>query len=939
VTPQRLRQIEALYHSAREREPGQRAAFLAGACQDDEDLRRDVESLLAADPTGTCFLDEPVMRQAAGILAPDPSSSEYGLAPGVELGPYVIETRLGAGGMGEVYRAKDKRLHRTVALKVLPQRLADTPGLRQRLEREAKLISSLNHPQICTLYDIGRQGEIDYLVMEFLEGGTLRRAMEAGPFPAAKATEIAIQVAGGLAAAHAAGLVHRDLKPDNIMFTRGGQVKILDFGLAKQGRTAADFSTGDLTDEGTVLGTAGYMSPEQAEGKPLDARTDIFSFGAVLYELLAGTRPFARNSRASTIAAIITEEPSPIRSAPPELDRIVQRCLRKDPARRFQTIADVKAALEDERQGVVPVVRTRRNRHWIGVSAIVLAASAAILAPIYIPWQQRPEPQVLPLTSYPGSEYDPAFSPDGNQIAFVWDGEDQTTPHIYLKLVGATDALRLTKGNRPERYPAWSRDGRWIAFNRRTDDGRANIIVTSALGGAERKIGELQACCSRLSWSPDIKWLVTGERLESNGGRLVLLNVETDEKRILVSPPAGAFGDYDPAFSPSGRMIAFVRYSLDTKSDVFVVPLSEDMKPSGPAFPVTDDGAGNGEPAWTPDGREIVYVSGLPGYLTDYGVWLHGSRLWRVSLSRHSKPRQIAFVHDAAQPSIAMNGQRMAYQLVSYDSNIWRIPIRSAAALPMKVAASTRDEYSPSYSPDGSKLAFCSMRTGVLEIWVSDADGSSPRQLTRFGRGITGSPQFSPDGELIAFDSSVTGSFEIYTIAADGGRPVQLTHRGIESAAPYWSRDGKQIYFESLRMGRREIWMMPVTGGEPVQVTRNGGYAACESPDGTELYYTKVYLGGALWKMHLPGGSETRAIDNVGTREFSCGKNVLYYARPAGGNTYEFMRVPYAGGAPEILGKAESVYLGFAVSPDERWLAYAKFDNSGSDLMLVEGFR
>src|SRR5450755_4101544 len=194
-----------MYHLAREREPGERTDFLAGACKDDEDLRREVESLLAANRSGGCFLDQPVMLKAAGILASQQSGSEYRLATGLELGPYVIEARLGSGGMGEVYRARDKRLHRTVALKVLPQRLADTPGLRQRLEREAKVISSLNHPQICTLYDIGRQGEIDYLVMEFLEGGTLRRAMEAGPFPAAKATEIAIQVAGGLAAAHAAG--------------------------------------------------------------------------------------------------------------------------------------------------------------------------------------------------------------------------------------------------------------------------------------------------------------------------------------------------------------------------------------------------------------------------------------------------------------------------------------------------------------------------------------------------------------------------------------------------------------------------------------------------------------------------------------------------------------------------------------------------------------
>ena len=232
VTPERLSQIEELYHAVRECEPGERTAFLAGACNGDEDLRREVESLLAANQSGGCFLDEPVMRQAAGIFASRPSQNAQRLVPGLELGPYVIETYLGAGGMGEVYRAKDKRLHRTVALKVLPRQSADTPGLRQRLEREAKVISSLNHPHICTLFDIGRQADVDYLVMEFLEGDTLARRLEKGALPLSELLELAVQIAGALAAAHAAGIVHRDLKPGNIMLTKSG-AKLLDFGLAR----------------------------------------------------------------------------------------------------------------------------------------------------------------------------------------------------------------------------------------------------------------------------------------------------------------------------------------------------------------------------------------------------------------------------------------------------------------------------------------------------------------------------------------------------------------------------------------------------------------------------------------------------------------------------------------------------------------------------------
>jgi serine/threonine protein kinase/Tol biopolymer transport system component len=882
------------------------------------------------------------------------------LAPASKVGPYLVERLIGCGGMGEVYLGRDPRLDRAVALKIVPADKNWDETRRARLLKEARTVSSLHHPNIVVIYDIVHENGADVVVMEYVQGKTFDELIPRRGLRLSEALQYAIPIADGLAAAHRAGVIHRDLKPANVIVDESGTVKLLDFGLAKTVALVApeDNDTrsigATLTAEGTIVGTVSYMSPEQAEGKAVDARTDIFSFGCVLYEMVTGRKAFERDSRAATLSAILREEPRPASESsnriPREMDRIIGKCLRKNPERRWQSMADVRGLLqdlkEDSESGALDAVDTRpalarrRYKLWAGVA---LGAFCTIFAIAGLWWMRRSNTETalvpVPLTSYPGSEYDPAFSPDGNQVAFVWDGEDRTTPHIYLKLVGATDALRLTKDPRPERYPAWSRDGRSIAFNRRAENGRANIIITSALGGAEYKIGELQACCSRLSWSPDAKWLVTGEHFESNLGRLLLLNVETGEKRVVLSTPAGAYGDYDPAFSPSGRAIAFAR-SSGTKNDIFVVPLSEDMKPSGPASPVTMDGAWNGEPAWTPDGREIVYASGLAGYLAG-DLWTTYSRLWRVGLSGHSKPRQLAFAQDgSAQPSVAMSGYRMAYRVITSYSHIWRSPVGSGPAAPAIVAASTRGESSPSYSPDGSKIVFSSERTGISEVWVSNADGSNPQQLTRFGRGLSGSPQFSPDGKRIAFDSrSVTGPFEIYLMEADGGNPVQLTRMGVESAAPYWSHDGKRIYFVSFKTGQHEIWMIPAGGGEPVQITRNGGYAGCESPDGAELYYTKVYGGGPVWKMRLTGGPETKVVDNVQLRGFTCGKNALYYVRPAGGNKYEFMRVPYAGGTPELLGKAESVSLGFALSRDERWLAYAKDDINGADLMLVENFR
>src|SRR5450631_263745 len=343
-----------MYHLAREREPGERTDFLAGACKDDEDLRREVESLLAANRSGGCFLDQPVMLKAAGILASQQSGSEYRLATGLELGPYVIEARLGSGGMGEVYRARDKRLHRTVALKVLPQRLADTPGFRQRLEREAKAISSLNHPQICTLYDLGREGDVDYLVMEFLEGDTLAHRLKRGALPLAEALELAIQIASALAAAHAAGIVHRDLKPGNIMLTKSG-AKLLDFGLAKvrtaEGVMQATMSNPaePITTAGTVVGTLQYMSPEQIQGHEADARSDLFAFGATLYEMLTGKRAFAGESQLAVVNAILEKDPVTVSDlqplTPPALERLVRRCLAKDPEKRWQNTSDLESEL------------------------------------------------------------------------------------------------------------------------------------------------------------------------------------------------------------------------------------------------------------------------------------------------------------------------------------------------------------------------------------------------------------------------------------------------------------------------------------------------------------------------------------------------------------------------------------------------------------------
>src|ERR1700732_3505677 len=370
MNAERLRQIEELYHSAREREPGERSAFLAEACRGDEELRRKVELLLAQDisndeAVGEKILDRPAWEAAPSLLG-RPGSAR--LTPGTQIGPYKIEAALGAGGMGEVYRAVDTRLKRTVAIKVAKENFGE------RFERETRAIAALNHPNICTLYDVGPH----YLVMELIEGPTLAERIEKGPVPLEESLGIAKQIADALEAAHEKGITHRDLKPGNIKIKPDGTVKVLDFGLAK----VAPVSAGDSPDEtatlttrtGIILGTAAYMSPEQAQGKPVDKRADIWAFGVVLYEMLTGRRLFEGETVSETLAAVLTKEPEWER-VPQKAQRLLRRCLEKEPKRRLRDIADAMALIDDAPQGTV----LRHSKlPWVVAGALALALAILV---------------------------------------------------------------------------------------------------------------------------------------------------------------------------------------------------------------------------------------------------------------------------------------------------------------------------------------------------------------------------------------------------------------------------------------------------------------------------------------------------------------------------------------------------------------------------------
>jgi eukaryotic-like serine/threonine-protein kinase len=885
---------------------------------------------------------------------------------------YKVLEMLGEGGMGVVHKAMDTHLDRLVAFKVLPrERVADAER-KERFVREAKAASSLNHPNIVTIYDIDSADGIDFIAMELVVGKTLDRCIPRHGLRPSEILRYAVQIADALATAHKAGIVHRDLKPSNVMINEQGLVKLLDFGLAKLTEptaTGEDEATRTLkpaTEEGMIVGTVSYMSPEQAEGKKLDARSDIFSFGALLYEMTTGQRAFQGDSRLSTLTAILREEPKPagqvVEDLPRELERIISRCLRKDPQRRFQAMPDLKVALEELKEesdsgkltGVVTV--PKRLYRWRMAWTIALLVLVGVVGSLWFARSARkaPEPTLtpVPLTTFPGFQGEPSFSPDGNQVAFGWDGNKQDNEDIYVKLIGTSGPpLRLTNDPLPDHGPAWSPDGRFIAFLRESRE-KSEVILIPALGGPERKIAEIKERSELpgpyLAWSPDGNSLVISDRDPLTGRfALFLLLIETGEKRKLTSPPPSLVGDTSPAFSPDGHTLAFSRrvdldYGL---GDLYVLNLlatSDGLKPAGQAERITFENRGARSPAWTSDGREIVFSDRI-------GVW-------RISRSASAQPRQItSFGNNVDLLAISRHGQRLTYEHTIFHTNIWRLiaPIvdgnqnrdhglqshRSAVSL----ISSTRNDSAPQYSGDGKKIAFMSNRSGNPEIWSCDNDGSNARQLTSFDGPQVTTPRWSPDSSRIAFDSDAEGEYDIWVISADGGRPQRMTTHPSNDGNPSWSHDGRWIYFDSARTGEQQVWKMPANGGEAIQVTRDRGFAPLESPDGKFVYYLKDLADTDVWRISTDGAQVTRVLEGLSDyRNLDVVESGLVFVPIRNTSSLQFLN--FATGKIRVLANVDrpvALYPigGLAVSPDGRSILYTQIEQAGSEMMLVENFR
>jgi eukaryotic-like serine/threonine-protein kinase len=874
---------------------------------------------------------------------------------GKTISHYRIVEKLGEGGMGVVYKARDAHLDRFVALKVLPAEKVADPERKRRFVQEAKAASALNHPNIITIHDIANENGIDFIVMEYVQGKTLDALVPRKGLRLNETVKLAIQMADALAKAHSVGIIHRDLKPTNVMVTDDGHVKVLDFGLAKLTEVSESGNEATLTlqhetEEGTIVGTVSYMSPEQAEGKKVDARSDIFSFGSVLYEMATGQQAFHGDSKMSTLAAILNKDPKRLtelsEGIPADLEKIVTRCLRKAPERRLQTMADLKVALEDLKEesdsgklATKAVPHRVLRRVWLaGLILLLLAVPLVVWLVRSTNRTPLETPMVaVPLTSYPGEERQPTFSPDGNQVAFSWNGEKQDNFDIYVKLInGSGRPLRLTMSPAEDFGPAWSPDGRWIAFLRKLSERRAAIVLIPPIGGLERKLAETafdedSLLSPFLSWAPDGNWLVVSDQdsLTQVFG-LFLLSIETGEKRRLTSPAVGPnLGDSSPALSPDGRTLAFSRSVAYATRDFYMLALSNDLKPMGEPKRVTFDNREGSSPVWTADGREIIFCSGLPG----------GSGLSRMAVSGADKPQRLgSFGENGSQPAISRQGGRLAYAQGLEDTNIWRIDmsgVRGRNPPPVAFISSTRYDAAAHYSPDGKKIAFGSDRSGNFEIWMCDNDGSNAVQLTSL-RAVSFDPMWSPDSERVVFNSNAEGQFEIYVVNINGGRPQRLTFDPANDENPSWSRDGRWIYFDSNRKGG-DIWKVPAQGGEAVLVNPNGVYPV-ESPDGKFVYFFKDYL----WKAPAGGGEASQVFDFpiLDSHLAITDEGIYFVPKPqaAARSSIQFFNFATRK-VKEIATIDKPVAYGLSVSPDRHWIIYSQLDQRGSDLMLVENFR
>ncbi len=740
---------------------------------------------------------------------------------GDRLGRFEIVGALGTGGMGEVYRARDPQLQREVAIKVLPPAFSRDPDRRRRFEKEARAAASLNHPNILAVHDVGVHRETAFIVTELLEGDTLRQRLGGRPLPPRTALDYAVQIASGLAAGHDRGIIHRDIKPENVFVTKDGHVKILDFGLARIiDPGLEDDATATITVDGEslarVVGTAPYMSPEQARGVRTDHRADIFSFGVVLLEMLTGVSPFRRNTAAETLAAILHDDPAELASSaplPPAVDRIVRHCLEKDPAQRFQNVRDLTFDLRNVSD--TSWVRPANRFPWrvwrrgvLIVLAIGMAAALGFLAGGRLArttaLQQIQIPTVHRLTDLSGIEEFPSISPDRRQVAFTASvgGHRQ----VFVRLLAGGSPVQITTDGVDHESPRWAPDTNSVFYFSPAAPGQTQGAVWSvpALGGSPRRVIDSVG-------GADVSSTARLVCFRLADGKIQLVTTSLDGTGLQVL--ARSVGGYhlNPRWSPDARWIAF-QQGDGLRFDIFIVSGS-----GGEPRKITDDRNVISGLAWVPDSSGVIYASSR-GSTVPY---LPPLALWRVGLDG-SVPRQISPADVwYEQPDVHKSGL-LAAATMRMRFDLWQFPFGVQPAdnvrLAQQLTRQTGQVLTPTDAPDGKEIAFLSDSGGHGNLWVLSKATGQFRQITfENDPNVTvGAPIWSPDGRSIAFVSSKgrTGfDFGVWLVNPDGTNLRNLAKQGLGMA---WSPDGQWVYYTESSAGT--LYKISAQGGAPQKV-------------------------------------------------------------------------------------------------------------------------
>ena len=906
MNPERWQQVKAIFNSAIQYQPKDRATFLIEACSGDASLLDEVESLIRSHEKSGSFIDNPAYDLAQAVLNEETESIQ-----GQLIAHYEVLYCVGRGGMGEVYLAHDRRLNRKVALKLLPTSSTQDADRLARFEHEARAASALNHPNILTIYEIQEINSVHLIATEFVEGETLRQRLSLSSISLSEALNIAIQVADAISAAHKAGIIHRDIKPENIMIRPDGYVKVLDFGLAKLIEStetpSAEAPTRKVqTGSGLIIGTVGYMSPEQARGQRIDARSDIFSLGAVIYEMIAGQKPFDGETTSDVMAAILKSEPTPLShhspDIPPELIRIVNKTLRKDREERYQVTKDLLLDLKSLKEEVDFKVKLDRSsvpakniddveaiehpdgraqhpgeiktaistitsslsveirRHKFSVALLILLLVALTTGAGFAlyklinrsPAETPRQPQIVQarqITFSRGIDGFPTLSPDGESIAYSSDQSGSF--EIYIKQLNPGGGeLQLTNDGQQNGYPAWSPDGQRIAY---CPKKRGGIWLISVLGGTPKQLTEFGV---RPAWSPDGSMIafqsgIPGEIFVTTALApstiWVVPAVGGDPKQITRSgSPRGGHGS--PSWSGDSKRIAF-----DSTDYIF--------------YHVWSVGVDGSDLKKIARGRQPVYShDGSSLYYTDAG-------LLRISISPSGDPvgepentSAIGPGISFGPPSISPDGKRIVYSANRVLSNLWVIKLSPTSGEPTGPPEPFISDTSfrvnlARFSTDGRQLAFNRWRPGVgADIWIADADGKNLRQITN-NPAVDSQASWLPDGRIAFLSDRKNRHMMLWSISLSSGKEEPLLDLGDEIQYAQLSPDGKQVAYNFAENGIINVWTASVSDGQRKQLTFGDelmGFATW-SPDGKELAFEWQRSGNDyLMVMPAEGGPATQ---------------------------------------------------------------------------------